>query len=150
MELSSDVLIDFGLNQAGYLVAALLIYVLLGNRGRRQNRAACAGAEGTAAPNPKTPHRIPLSSSAEKKEPEFISLAASRGGSDRRESAKSEVENDEKQTQSHSAPDRRHNRRVIYREAMRLLASGTSRGDVLDQLPLTEGELEMLSVAGKA
>jgi hypothetical protein len=45
---------------------------------------------------------------------------------------------------------RQENRRAIYREARRLLAGGQSQTDLSRRLPLTEDEIEMLSVSGRA
>jgi hypothetical protein len=146
MDFTSEIMIDFGLNLAGYLIVALMIYLLTGRRlksvpaSEEQFEAAVASTNGSkvkANPSLKAsgalPEFIPLNQGAVEESPER-KVTDSRIG----------------QTASLTAADRKENRRAIYQEARRLLAAGRPRDDLLEHLPLTEGELEMLSVGGKA
>jgi hypothetical protein len=149
MDFSSDVLIDFGLNLAGYVVVALLIFVLMGRR-RREKQPATVDRIVPAARSPKVMSQPKVPAPARTEDPEFIPLAGSvpRGRSG---AAVSYVRGgDDESVVPLTETTRKENRRAIYQEARRLLASGKARRDLMDQLPLTEGELEMLSVAGKA
>lgn len=145
MELSSDVFIDFGLNLAGYIVAALMLYILTGRRRRRHSEELHGEGRGNArAASSSRPENVIVREPAES-EPEFIALAG-----DRRPAAEGAVGTGRSRMPTSVRATRQENRRAIYHEARRLLASGTAHSEVLDQLPLTEGELELLSVAGKA
>jgi hypothetical protein len=149
MDFSSDVLIDFGLNLAGFIVAAILIYVLLGKA--RHNKRPAVNVSNKIMEVKKIAGGAKDAVVGSRIDPEFIPL------SQRIEGEKSIAISSDTSTDDVTRPTspitpevRRKNRRAIYEEARRLLASGKSHGDLLHQLPLTEGELEMLSVAGKA
>jgi hypothetical protein len=150
MDFSSEVLIDFGLNLAGYLLVGLLIYFLLGRRDRQVLRPAAT--ESTAAVSQKTNPAVKKSAAAViGSDPEFIPLSGSNQVSPNRSNGDSSSAGRKTDRVLPITPaTRQENRRAIYQEARRLLASGKPRGDLLRQLPLTEGELEMLSVTGKA
>lgn len=135
MDFSSDVLIEFGLNLAGYIVVALLVYVVLA--GRMSRKAARAEAS-PAAETEKTPVS-PQATAVPIRRPEFVSLAEAAAPETQKESQQSAV-----------PASRQENRRAIYREARQLLAKGKSRAELLHRLPLTDNELEMLTVTGKA
>ena len=135
MEFSSDVLVDFGLNLAGYIIVAILLFVLTGRR-RKQVKA---GAVQPASPPPQAPSQArPASAVGASAEPEFIALS----GSSRQLGKEAPA--------APTLPDRQKNRRAIYDEARRLLAAGKPHGELLRQLPVTESELDMLTAAGKA
>lgn len=139
MEFSSNVLIDFGLNLAGYMLAALLVYVLYRRTDRTARAEPAAGTIRKAQPekaNPSPPKSIER---PPKPDPEFLPLsnrAQAPPGGDREDEG--------------GADWRRRNRHAIYEEARRLLAGGTSPSDLLSRLPVTESELDMLTVTNKA
>ena len=149
MDFSSDVLIDFGLNLAGYLIVSLLIYVLVGRRAA--GRKPAASAQTSAAAARKTAPVAAVRQTVDR-DAEFVPLnvrravVIDRGGQPSAATAAAQSE----RPGSDSPTSRQQNRRAIYEEARRLLAGGKSRSDLLTQLPVTEGELEMLSVTGKA
>jgi len=153
MDFSSDILIDFGLNVAGYLVVALLLYVLIGKKSAR-GKATVAAPRSRPVAIPAAPVTLPPPAVRHPggRDPEFVPLSA------RISAAGAEVERprpaiaavaDDGPRRGLSV-SRQQNRRAIYEEARRLLAGGKSRGELLSQLPVTEGELDMLTVAGKA
>ena len=149
MDFSSDILFSFGLNLAGYLVAAMLVFVLIGQR--RSSKAkvetdiALVSSEeaNKAVTRPKTasPVNVPA--------PEFISLADQTKRPDDK-SVRIHPASSDRGEQVSVAATRRADRRAICREARRLLAKGKSRSELLDRLPLTEDEVEMLSAASNA
>lgn len=145
MEFSSDILIESGLNLAGYLVVAVLLYLLIGRRNstRTKQAASTAGPIATAAP---TVSHVAAAKQPPADNPVFIPLAAGAPAVPSSQSAKSIVPDSDVMEQI----SRRENRRAIYREARRLLALGNSRRELMDKFPLTEDEVELLSVAGKA
>jgi hypothetical protein len=135
MEFSSDVLVDFGLNLAGYIIVALLIFVLTGRRRKQVN----AGMVVPVRTPPQVPSQArPISAVGASGEPEFIALSGPPKQIGREASAVPAL------------PDRQKNRRAIYEEARRLLAAGKPHGELLRQLPVTESELDILTAAGKA
>ena len=135
MEFSSDVIVDFGLNLAGYVIVALLIFVLTGRRKKQVN----AGIVVPAPTPPQVPSQArPVFAVGASAEPEFIALSGSPKQIGREASAVPTL------------PDRQKNRRAIYEEARRLLAAGKPQGELLRRLPVTESELDMLTAAGKA
>lgn len=150
MDFSSDVLIDFGLNLAGYLVVALLIYMIVKRR-PAENRTA---AKTTSAARPQAVISAGMASSPKLTqvmiEPEFVSLSETkigRAGADRPKSgalAAGEADG------AVSGKWRRQDRRAIYAEARRLLARGDSPSDLMTKLPVTESELDMLTATGRA
>lgn len=150
MDFSSDVLFDFGLSLAGYLFAALLIYMIvkrhLIEKRRSAEKTSAAQSQAVASADAvSSPKEISTAT-----EPEFVSLsdtkiirtAAYRGPSCEIEAgiAGGAV----------SGEWRRQNRRAIYAEARRLLARGESPNDLMMKLPVTESELDMLKAAVKA
>ena len=148
MDFSPEVLIDFGLNLAGYLIAALMIYVIIGRRGRAQSQPAPEKKPATVAVQDQTIVTKPVVATADVPRAEFISLS---GLAERPPAAAAArpsrmVEPEFPMT----AAARKENRRAIYQEARRLLAAGKARSDLLQKLPLTENELELLTVTGKA
>lgn len=145
MEFSSDILIESGLNLAGYLVVAVLLYLLIGRRTSKRAKQI-ASPDGSIAAA--TPTVSPATSARPRSadNPVFISLAAGTSTATAPRTAKSVVPDSDVVEQI----SRRENRRAIYREARRLLALGNSRRELMDKFPLTEDEIELLSVAGKA
>jgi len=145
MDFSPEVLIDFGFNLAGYAIAALLIYLVLGRRSRKIKTTGSI-AEALAL---KHRHKDrPINNSAERRSPmEFVAFG------ERPEQAV----NDAAETRARIEPEnqsrplsRQESRRAIYREARRLLAKGRSGSELLSSLPLTEDEMEMLSFSRQA
>jgi hypothetical protein len=143
MEFSSEILIESGLNLAGYLVVAALLYLLTARRTVRPprpgKRPTDVVAHQTAAAN--SPVTVRTADS-----PVFVSLAATAPSVRTEAGYRSAAPKPDVLTES----SRRENRRAIYREARRLLAQGNSRRELLDKFPLTEDEIELLSVTGKA
>lgn len=135
MEFSSELLTEFGLNLAGYLIVAVLVYNLVS---RRSPTIGSVTNKATARSMPTPPKSAPEVRIARPttSEPVFVSLAAQATASPAPTAT--------------PAATRRDNRRAIYQEARRLLAMGNSRRELLDRLPLTEDEIELLSLAGKA
>jgi hypothetical protein len=149
MDFSSDVLIDFGLNLAGFVIAAVLIYILFGRT--RQNMRPPAEDSKKIMEVKKIAGEAKDAVVGSRIDPEFIPLSRRIEGKEIIATSSGASKEDVTRPTSSMTPEvRRKNRRAIYEEARRLLASGKSHGDLLHQLPLTEGELEMLSVAGKA
>ncbi len=140
MEFSSDVLIEFGLNLTGYLLVALLVYLMVS---RRRSTRAAARIQSAIAP-PAAASAAPPQIRTESAAPQFISLASNRAGDGRGAPRPAGAE-------PVSGADRRQaNRRAIYAEARRLLARGASSRDLVQKLPLTEAEIELLSAIGNA
>ncbi len=147
MDFSSDVLIDVGLNLAGYLIAALLVFLVLkkhpvNDRAAHEKPSAAEPTAVATAQNTPSPRRAPAF------EPEFVSLSETKpapSGAGRRAS-----ESSESATAPVAGEWRRQNRRAIYAEARRLLARGDSPSDLMTKLPVTESELDMLTVTGRA
>lgn len=143
MDFSSGIIIDFGLNLAGYMVVTLLVYVLAIRQKRPQSAPAVQPHRNmTTAPTRSA--AMPPAESA------FVSLASTR-----RAPRFDQVVGDHeapalRPDDTLSVASRRENRRAIYREARQLLARGQSQGELLARLPLTEDEIEMLSMAGNA
>jgi hypothetical protein len=148
MDFSSDVFIDVGLNLAGYLVAALLGYLIAKRQPARRRTA-----EESPAAKPQTSasaHTAPPPKKTTAVEPEFVSLSQAKDiGTDADPLARAAAEAAQAAGPV-SGEWRRQNRRAIYAEARRLLARGDSPGDLLKKLPVTESELDMLTVAGRA
>ena len=140
MDFSSEVLIEFGLNLAGYLLVALLVYLMVSRRRSTQAAARIQSAIVPSSAAPAAPSQIRKESSA----PQFISLALNRVG----EPAASPLPAGEEPVSG--AHLRQANRRAIYAEARRLLARGASSRDLGHKLPLTEAEIELLSAIGNA
>lgn len=144
MDFSTQTLIEFGLNLAGYIVVALLVYILLRRKDAKPSPAAKEKSESADTivirkdtpilPSRQEPEFVPLSTRASQP-----AAAAARPASLPRQQPEPLV-----------AVNRRENRRAIYREARRLLATGRPHNELLASLPITEDELDMLSVAGKA
>jgi hypothetical protein len=148
MDFSSEILIDFGLNMAGYVIVTLLVYLMLSRRRR---------ATGHSSDH----RRLAAASAMEPK----AGLEAGRAG-DRMEfvplsehvetpqvATGRRIDAARAATEKPTLPvsiSRQENRRAIYREARRLLAGGQSQSDLSRRLPLTEDEIEMLSVSGRA
>jgi hypothetical protein len=145
MEFSSDILIESGLNLAGYLVVAVLLYLLIGRRTSTRTKQVASPTGPVVVTTPTTS----IAATAKPRSadnPVFISLAANASTAPSSHAAKSVAPDSEVVEQI----SRRENRRAIYREARRLLALGNSRRELMDKFPLTEDEIELLSVAGKA
>lgn len=150
MEFSSDVLIDFGLNLAGYVVVALLVYVLIARRIVAIGPAAGEGAAGIAG-SPKESTTATLSDVKPAATPEFVSLLLPEKTHSPRGCDRDAVQTETDENRDATGTEwRRQNRRAIYEEARRLLAHGSSRTDLLSKLPVTESELDMLTVTGRA
>jgi len=145
MEFSSEILIESGLNLAGYLVVAVLLYLMIGRRSSTRTKQPALPSSPVAAPAPTiSPAASAKPRSADN--PVFIPLGASASPTPTTKTGKSVAPDTDVVEQI----SRRENRRAIYREARRLLALGNSRRELMDKFPLTEDEIELLSVAGKA
>jgi hypothetical protein len=150
MDFSTDVMIEFGFNLAGYLIVALLVYAALGRRRRTATAPVEPKREATPAAVPLAMHRPVFEPRTG--QPEFLSLSApTHGRAGETDGAPIIMRHsDDVPAGSLTEATRRENREAIYREARRLLAKGKSRGELLDRLPVTEGEIEMLTATGKA
>ena len=141
MDFSQDVMIEFGLNVAGYLVVALLVLLLVQWRNGNKPRAKIH-REGEPIRNGNLEIMVG-DRSAEKTGPEFVALTANLKAGPTGRPDWPEIS----AGRPPSAGERQKNRQEIYRQARQLLARGRSGRDLLDRLPLTEQELEMLSAA---
>ncbi len=145
MDFSTDILIDFGLNMAGYLTITLLVYVLTRLRRKDKSIAPQQTAINIPAAQPRPSILTPVRPA--QAEPTFVSFGGERPGhvGPVVSAARPQV------VETQPAPGtRQDNRRAIYREARQLLARGKSQSELLARLPLTEDEIEMLSIAGNA
>ncbi len=153
MDFSTETIIEFGLNLAGYVVVALLVYILL----RRRESARPKAKEAAKPIDSKEKSSIADTKSIRKSaspaqnrpEPEFMILPKAAVPSVK-PVAQPVAAVRQGEPETIIGANRRENRRAIYREARRLLANGRSHNELLESLPITEDELEMLSVAGKA
>ncbi len=151
MDFSSEILIDFGLNLAGYVIVTLLVYLMLSRRRRATGLSSDhRRLAGTSTVEPKTgSETVECRRTGDKME--FIPLSECEETP--KTAANHHIENGRGTIGKPAASvsiSRQENRRAIYREARRLLAGGKSQGDLLHRLPLTENEIEMLSVSGQA
>lgn len=148
MDFSFDILIDFGLNLAGYLLVGGLVYLLVTRRRAPIDKSGAAAKtdrdDALAGRIKEVPEIMPRPVVTE-----FIALADQNRISET-VTSKVDATIDDEPTLIRRDATRRADRRAICLEAKRLLAKGKSHGELLRQLPLTENELEMLSVAGKA
>lgn len=143
MEFSSDILIESGLNLVGYLIVAALLYLMTARRIAKPARHGQPTTDSVAAHQSAAanhPVKLPPADAAV-----FVSLASATPAGVGKTASPATAEPDVLKESS-----RRENRRAIYREARRLLAQGNSRRELLDRFPLTEDEIELLSVTGKA
>lgn len=143
MEFSSDLLIESGLNLAGYLVVAALLYLLMSRRTKKPARPLRPAADPAAHQSAAANHPVKLRPTDGSV---FLSLASATPTPPTKARSRSLTPEPDVRTEQ----SRRDNRRAIYREARRLLAQGNSRRELLDRFPLTEDEIELLSVTGKA
>ncbi len=148
MEFSSEILIESGLNLAGYLIVAALLYILMSRRTPKASRPTTLPAGSATAKNASAP--VTPSATPTKQRPAdqsvFIPLAAGASAAPSNDITRPVTPAQDVVEQI----SRRENRREIYREARRLLAKGNSRRELMDKFPLTEDEIELLSVTGKA
>lgn len=147
MDFSSNVMIDFGLNLIGYLVTTLLIYQLLSRRQRKIKIAMptmpMSEEKQITRSEAKTDKKVMATKGSE-----YIPLPDSLFPS-RPQSPETTVLSEKKPAVTIDRnTNRQENRKAIYREARRLLAGGRSRNDLMERLPLTENEVDMLSVTG--
>lgn len=141
MDFSQDVMIEFGLNVAGYLAVALLVLLLVRWRDGDKFRAK---TRRVGEPIRTGDLEITIGDSrAEKTGPEFVALPAGIKATVTGRPALAEISGG----RLASPDERQKNRQEIYRQARQLLARGRSGQELLDRLPLTEQELEMLSAA---
>lgn len=152
MDFSLDVLTEFALNLAGYLIVTLLVFALVARRRQANKASAAAGHVNAVVPPVKeTTPRTVLAAKADSG-PEFLPLSGpqSRPTKAIRE-AKPHLAATEVEERPASLPvSRQENRRAIYRQARQLLAKGESHRELLNRLPLTDDEIAMLSVTGNA
>ncbi|MEE9442125.1 MAG: hypothetical protein V3V99_05605 [candidate division Zixibacteria bacterium] len=146
MDFSQDVLIEFGLNLAGYLMVAMLVLLLVNRRQARKDGNATE--DNTNRVKTRTRQKI---DALTQPNPEFMSLKKSRGAaSPLDEIVEKQAGHEENIIPVFTSDDRQKNRREIYRQARRLMAEGKSNHELLEQLPLTEDELELISAVGNA
>lgn len=150
MEMSQEVLIDFGLNLAGYIVVVLLAYVLF--RMPHRTRSKKSQPVNPVWDELNVAQSKPVVTAKTASTPlDYIALAEmkmkSTTGTRRRDQSEADVNPSGNRETSFT---RRNNRREIYKQARELLSKGKSGRELLEKLPITEGELEMLSLARKA
>lgn len=156
MEMSQELLIDFGLNLAGYLVVVILAYILFRLPYRQRKTSQTAVRDELTLTSPKQTEAKPVAHSSRpsaKSQPDYIELAQMKVQAT--EHSKQTVPigaetTTNRRTGGDAVFSRRNNRREIYNQARELLSKGKSSRELLQQLPITEGELEMLSLARKA
>ncbi|MFH1701042.1 MAG: hypothetical protein ABIE07_10690 [Candidatus Zixiibacteriota bacterium] len=146
MDFSQDVLIEFGLNLAGYLIVALLVLLLVN---RRQVRKEKTGTEtNNNRANKKARQKIDI---VTQPHPEYMSLKKSWVATAPLDViTDNQAKREEKINPVFTSLDRQKNRREIYKQARKLMAGGKSNDELLEQLPLTVDELELISAAGNA
>jgi hypothetical protein len=145
MEFSSEILIESGLNLAGYLVVAALLYILMSRRMPKRPKTAVP----PAGPAVETTTPLFAAPSARQRSADasvFVPLTSAASAAPSNSITRSATPDQD----AVERISRRENRRAIYREARRLLALGNSRRELMDKFPLTEDEIELLSVTGKA
>lgn len=138
MDFSQNVMIDFGLNLAGYLIVLILVFLLV-----RQPRKKPTPPQSAALPTPidATDRQRVISRelrATRSVEPAFVELG------------RPSPAPPENRKIDESLPNRQHHRRAIYNEARALLARGRTRSELLQRLPLTEDEIEILAATGNA
>ena len=152
MDFSLEVLTEFALNLAGYLIVTLLVIVLVARRRQAHKAAAVAGHINAVVPPVLEAARRAVLPRKADSEPEFLSLSgpqirpARSIGEAKPHLAATEVE----ERPVSVSVSRQENRRAIYRQARQLLAKGESHRDLLNRLPLTDDEVAMLSATGNA
>jgi hypothetical protein len=150
MDFSSDILVSLALNIIGYLVAAALVAIILRNRKlekeKPEPKMQTRDADPEMPPVRKQESPVQINDPG----PEYISF--SEMPRVQTNSANKNTAPDHAPVKSipHRPPTRQENRRAIYREARKLLAKGKTRDELLHRLPVTENELEMLTVAKRA
>ncbi len=156
MEMSQEMLIDFGLNLAGYLVVVILAYVLFRLPHRQRKSSQTAQRDELMPTPPQQTEAKPVAHSSRPSfgpQPDYIELAQMKVQATERTKQTTQItaETTKNRTTGRDAGfSRRNNRREIYNQARDLLSKGKSSRELLQQLPITEGELEMLSLARKA
>ena len=132
MELSREIIIDVLLNVAGYLTAGalwLVVYSLAMGRSR---------ATAQATPKAKSlPVEPELRESRPARKSEFVSFASTATTRD------SDLE--ERDRLRSEATRYQRNRAEVIRIAREMLKSGTSQDNIRNLLPISEGELALLS-----
>ena len=123
MDLSNDMLIDLGLNIAGFLVAAGLMLV-----GRSIFSRSSKPIEATPDIAPVTPPIEKTNRTLSAREPMDVITFGNN--------------NDVKNT---GTTEQRRNRAEVIRIAREMIASGTSTDKIRSTLPLSEAELAVLS-----
>jgi hypothetical protein len=132
MELSREIIIDVLLNVAGYLTAGALCLVLYSLvTGRNRSVAQTAPAKLTQPVEPE------LRNGRTTRKAEFVSFASTATVRDtdleERDRLRSEVTRYQR------------NRAEVIRIAREMLKSGTSQDNIRNLLPISEGELALLS-----
>lgn len=146
MDFSQDVLIETGLNIAGYLIVALLVLLLVNRRQAPKEEKAVSNNDNRVKKSKK--QKIDIVSQST---PEFLALNKSKGVVAEKDIAvEIPAELDENTTTVFTSADRQKNRREIYKQARKLMAGGKSNNELLEQLPLTEDEVELISTVGNA
>ena len=143
MDFSPETLIDFGLNLAGYAIVTLLVF-LISNRRSSKKKAPSKEPENKMTTTPVARNKSAAAGTARM---DFIAFADEKGG---RSDEVLSMPASSDQSSETVPTSRQENRRAIYREARRLLARGKSGRDLMDSLPITEDEVEMLSFSRQA
>jgi len=152
MDFSLDVLIEFALNLAGYLIVTLLVFVLVARRRQASKTSTTTGHVNVVIPSVKeTTPRAAVTAKASSG-PEFLSLSGLPARPVKENKGVKPRLASEKVTEKPVSltVSRQENRRAIYHQARQLLAKGASHRDLLSRLPLTDDEIAMLSATGNA
>ena len=147
MDFSQDVIIEFALNLGGYLIVLMLLLLLMkGKTAPKKEQLDHVVDDNASIEIPEK--SVQPAAPSRKVDPEFIAF--------QEDNRTKKFDNNilpvkEAEPVRHfTQEEKRKNRREIYKEARRLLAKGHSGGDVMRSLPLTEDEVDILSIAGKA
>lgn len=132
MELSREIIIDVLLNVSGYVAAGaftMVLYSLFTGRNR---------SEANSTPAAKTPTEIEEPrESRPARASEFVSLSTS--------APRRDLDTEERERLRSAATRYQRNRAEVIRIAREMLKSGTSRDNIRDLLPISDGELALLS-----
>jgi type IV secretory pathway VirB10-like protein len=154
MEFSSDIMMEFGLNLAGYIIVAVTTYWIATRSRKAKGNQSGSNKINTVVnsePIVRKTSTSPVTTRADEGM-EYISFAniGAIPVQSVPDLAAIGQKQEQPETETPRPVSRQENRRAIYREARRLLARGKSNSDLMQQLPLTEDEVEMLSMAPNA
>ena len=136
MTISQDILIDTALNVAGY-VAAGALWLVLSSLFQRSPRRAVDSPRQTSSRQPET-EAARQDSSAGRRKPEFVDLKGF-------DSSAGQISRAADSALREESGNFRRNRTEVMRMAREMLEAGSSRDRVRQTLPISEGELALLT-----